>query len=663
MAYTLSFRSLDETLYMATIGGTSGSGTLTGTAEPFDTQEDSEADIFKPVRQQSGYLRFFTGDDTSLWRSLIPSGVLQRPVVLRSGSTIVWQGYVQTGTFGMPWPAFREECELPLICPLSALEGINVPTSWPDTITVGRLIYNILSQLSGITISTVYFHAGSNAYATATALSYQLQTRNFYDDDDGTLTPKYNMKELLEEVCRFFGWSCRMQGTAVYFTCQGFSSRRTQAVYYTLSGLLSPTSYATTSLQSVTLTQAMYGGSDHQEEIVPGVRQVTVKSDINSYDVILKVPQDRLFRKYNLNAPRLATRWRGSIADSGAYQIWLINRVPNTSNASFSYEDDLMTITTYAKTVDETQSTPQCYGRLIIFDEDGTEGDEKKNYRWTTCFECFLSNDYEGGQPGTPYFTLESKDSYMLAGGILYIKGRCDYMEDKTFSADCILRVGNYYWNGASWSTQVRRFTIEYDAGGIKSTRTSPSDPNYDGHGVPVGTMMMGTIRFEVVALHYCRDALGVTTNGYMPLMDFEIGFVRNNVDSELNDKTYTASGGQFPDKTEIDTIFSSNKRKYYASAWHNCDMGFGLVLDEYGYILESVSYGGYNEIPEQHLANAIASYGSTTHRVLTLTMRTSQLGTVSPNHAVYADGDTFCPVAVSHSWRDDITTLTLMQR
>ena len=52
----LQFKSLrSETLYTLTIG--TASGTLTGAAEPFVTQEADDADMFLPIRTQTGYIR------------------------------------------------------------------------------------------------------------------------------------------------------------------------------------------------------------------------------------------------------------------------------------------------------------------------------------------------------------------------------------------------------------------------------------------------------------------------------------------------------------------------------------------------------------------------------------------------------------------------------
>ena len=65
---------------------------------------------------------------------------------------------------------------------------------------------------------------------------------------------------------------------------------------------------------------------------------------------------------------------------------------------------------------------------------------------------------------------------------------------------------------------------------------------------------------------------------------------------------------------------------------------------------------------PEQQTADMIAAYGSQVRRVLTVDVWTSTIGAlVGPAHRIVVSSQTFYPVAVKHSWWDDLTTLTLM--
>ena len=73
---------------------------LKGGAEPFVTEEDNDDDPFKAIRQQTGSLRIvddgYAADGVTAfnWRDLQPKSNYDRPVVLREGNTVLWQGFL-----------------------------------------------------------------------------------------------------------------------------------------------------------------------------------------------------------------------------------------------------------------------------------------------------------------------------------------------------------------------------------------------------------------------------------------------------------------------------------------------------------------------------------------------------------------------------------------
>ena len=296
MAYTQNFKALNGTIYTVLVDGVTLSTTPPLAADPFTTREDDDDDIFKPVRTQSGYLRL-QSTDLATWRSLIPSGALAEPVKLKQGNTILWQGYVQTGTFGMQYPAIYEVIELPLSCPLSVLECFQVDVTGPsEMVTVGTLLNYIFSKLTGHTFD-IYFSVGTSTYTTVQEwLQYKLVWRNFIN---GGLTPsgKFSCLGLLEEVCKFFGWSCRTQGTGIYFTNDTDSIQNDHFIKYSVAGLLTPSSgYTTANFQTLALADSAFKTTNQTEQFIPGVKKVTVNSELNPYNALVKLPSDEIFK-------------------------------------------------------------------------------------------------------------------------------------------------------------------------------------------------------------------------------------------------------------------------------------------------------------------------------------------------------------------------------
>ena len=669
MAYTQNFASINGTIYTLNIDGVTLQTQPPLATNPVTTEEDSDTDMFLPVRTQSGYIRMLSMD-ADTWRSLIPASAVSEPVTLSIGNTIVWQGYVQTGTYGMPFPAIFEEIELPLIDMLGVLDSFDVDVVGPsEMVTIGQLLAYIFGKLSGLSV-TVYFM--DQAVSTInTWLQYRVTWRNFLSESGMQLESRFSCLGLLQEICKFFGWTCRSMGDGIYFTCITDDHRNQRTVAYTLVQLAAASGGTAAAMHTITLADSDFTTTDHNEEWVPGVKQATVNSELNPYNVMAELPANELFLENKWNTPTLVNRTKCDYYKTTEAYIL-------AQQAIASFENAEVTLSTFVESAD-TEHDAQCYGRLVIFDAD-TDDDEKTKYNWTTAIECSHGYSHGNRTSSTPLFQMETKASHILSSGVLYINStQCD-MDDAgrylaaipgALYAICTLRIGTSatgykYWTGSQWSTQQSTFQLNYGTDGIRDVDANVAGAEYSGYGIKIDQTLSGTIYFAVNDVHVPTDPLAVLTfNGYFPLIGFEIGFIRSYEDSDLNEKNYTATGGAFPEKYDVDTIFTTDKLKVIASKTIRCKLGYGMIFNGTT-VIDEMPYGGAsattNLKPEQQTANLIAAYGSQIRRVMTVCLHTSTIGAlVGPAHRVVLGGVTYYPVAVSHSWWDNTTTLTLM--
>lgn len=650
MAYTQNFVALDGTTFTLNIGGVTPATPPKLSSEPIETQEDADTDMFMPVRTQSGYVRMMAEDNTT-WRQFIPSSATAMPVTLYQGSTIRWQGYVQTGTYGTTYPAVYNEFELPLICGLSALDSFDVEVTGPaDMVTLGQLLYYIFSKLTGLTY-TFYFHASSSTdNDIRTWLAYKLSWRNFLTENGVELTSRFTCLGLLQELCKFFGWTCRTSGAGVYFTAITDALRNQRWLSCPLAQLQAASPVFTpVTMKSLALTDAMFASTDHSEEYIPGVKKVTVSPELNPYDVIMEIPYDDICRPYKYDTPTRAERWRNEPTEPT--EVWLLYR------GVINYENAMIKITSYAEQ-QEGAGIPMCYGRFAAFD-DNTE-DDKKKFSWNKCYECFISEDYGNRRSTTPLFSMESQGAVILGDGVLYISGRADYEEteiSEDHAGQCTLKIGDLYWNGTAWTSTASKFKLSMKDNGIENTDTIYNNADYDGMGIPITAPITGKIYFAVDDVFRNQNYW----NGYFPLMDFRIGFVRNGEEDDLNDKEYTANGGSFPDDVNVDTIFASDKTNTVNAKTFRCQAGYGLVYSG-NVVADTIPFGTTQMKPEQHVADLIAAYGTTIRRSLQIDLWTNLTSSLGPDYKVSLESADFYPVAISHRWRDNITTLKIMQ-
>ena len=134
---------------------------------------------------------------------------------------------------------------------------------------------------------------------------------------------------------------------------------------------------------------------------------------------------------------------------------------------------------------------------------------------------------------------------------------------------------------------------------------------------------------------------------------------IRARVKSEkrVTSKDYTSeNNNSTQEEWNADCIFASDNHMKY---------GYGLLITTNNTFMETVSYNNNQsnlQHPEQHLANRVTSYWAASKRRVKAELRTEAITEPQPSRKVTLDGTTFNAIAISHEWRDDVTTLTLLE-
>lgn len=693
----LQFKSLRSgTLYTLTIG--TASGTLTGAAEPFTTQEADDADMFLPIRTQSGYIHTVGINDRATWLSLIPNGVTSKLVKLTHGNNIIdWQGFLTPGVFFNEWPGIgAQEHEFPVQCPLSVLDGIDMDVQDPTpnhigVVTFGQLLAYIFGKLTAAGITINHYYVQGTAAVTSARLALKVIWANFLtNDNSGTITARYTCYQVLEEVCKFFGYTCRMIGDAVYFT-QPTGNTLGFTDYTSLTGTGTYSERGT-----FAINDNMFASNNMQEQVVPGVGKVTVSSDINKLDNLIEIPYDELFDRYNTVDSDYAIIIRA--LDQGDEKVYALIKNPDANGGTLSYQNESVSMSIHAAKFDGDALTKNKYSRFLAYDtsdvgDPGTQEipSSKKSFNWTKCVELFRGTEYAGND-ATTMFTITSKQSFVVGGGILYVAwnmretdaGQYQHMaSDRPATLTAQMRIGDKYWAGtwdvanrqwtanSAWTTTPSTFTMYLDADGPKTTRKLATDPQYDGCGFPVEATMRGIIEFSIIDIQWWegrywepggwrRDG----NNGFVPMLDFKVGFVRGTIeDTKHNGNEYTKQGGSFRGNLGVDLIFASDVAYGPSGYLRHMPAGLGYILNNSTEKPQATikSMSGGDVTPEEYLAELIANYGQNTHRVVDVDLLTNLVGNVTPlNVAAGIEAGTF-PLAVSHNWRDDVTHITLI--
>lgn len=694
MGYQIPFKSFKNTDYVLEING--GGTVLDGAVDTFVTEEDSDTDFFKPVRTQIGTFRYLGSgnSDHTVWLSIIPTDALSMPVKLKVGSDVKWQGYIQPNVYHNDYPANGGlmEHEFAVQCPLSVLDTVDCDTAITNdnaVISFGKLLKDyIFSAINsrGTTINYIYLQG--NAEGTRARLNTKVMWANFIEtDSDGTTKSKYTYGVLLEEICKLFGYSCRMHGTSVYFTMPVTKTGDSPVGFtrYTLTSI--GDEGGTGAYQdrgSFEIIDYKFCDTDDHEAVQPGYKRAIVRSDINEIGNFVEIPYGEIHDQYNVGVPQNAIIIRA--LDQGDENIYYLIRVPNTNGGTLTYENDSVSMTLYSAKFNGDALTKNKYCRFLTYDNSEAGDPEtqevpksKKAYGWANCVELFHGTEYTGGD-NTTMFTITSKQIFVVCDGYLYISwkmrdtdsGQYKHVYDSSLlpRLTAQIRVGNKYWNGSAWTTTASTFTMLLDSDGPKTTRNRINDPQYEGYGIPVTDTMRGIIEFKIIDVSTWRtrhlEGSGWEyddNNGFVPMHDFEIGFVRGTIeDTKHRGNEYIVTSGYFSTEYNVDLIFASDVVYGQQNYQRHMPAGLGYLLGSDEKPVEKIrNVNNVQVIAEEELATVIAKYGETTHRVVQVNLYTNLIGNVEPTMMSSGIERNLFPLAIGHNWRDDITTLTLI--
>ena len=622
---------------------------LTGAAQPFVTQEDDDDDWFASIRTQSGYINIVdSGKDNDggvfNWLDMIPSSDTDRPVTLTDGQgNVKWRGFLQPQTFSGTKFIEAQIRSFPVTCPLSVLNGVDVDSNVSGVINFAFLLNKII-EASGFDAYYIVFQ-GIDPLAW---LQRKIDWGNFIDDDG---QPKYTYYQILENMCTFFGWTCRTMGEYIYFVCPDqtfttdFISIQSNDLPAMARGEIPH--YNTMEWEIADIDDDVYASTDNVIEIMGGCRRAEVVASINPKDHIIDIPFDAIRDELAKNPPS------SYIQHGDTYVFGTFGIPPET---------------VYTNAIVQTQSMSDQEFDPAAFNIK-MEWDKPLNYLHNYQWECFLRViGVQGSSHVQEWVRVKSKEYHNYSNGVLYISGtiQSDYGEGRLGAR---LRIGDKYWNGSAWTTEESRFLIKFGVEGdaaatgdlpITDTRQRNDPyPSYNGIGIPVTDVVGG----EVVLDFYLDYVNGVATyeSMYVNVKELTLGFVRrNDLDNYSNaaENKYTQDVGvHFKDVMSVSTIFASDRNNAF---------GIGIVMNQDGSYCTDLPYdytsGLIYQRAEENLLSRMCTRGAYTKKKEIVPLLSNMVH-CTPTMWIETDDMTGYPISISHSWCDDTEKVYILQQ
>lgn len=659
-----------RTVYTINIYDDDYSGTpavLTGAAQPMETQEVDSEDFFLPVRTQSGYIRIVDNGKTNAgvafdWKELVPETATSRQVTLTNSSgTELWRGYLQPQTFSGRLYEATQEREFPICCPLRVLEGVEVDASVREIKNFAYLLRQILDN-TGWQWDNIYF--SGTADMLYDWLRRKIDWMNFLEEDQNhSIVAKYNYYELLEEMCRFFGWTCRTFGANIYFLSpdEKFYSAMVRIGEQDLDLLVedgTPQVQEIADYYTLDLDDDIYASVKQDVELVRGVKKVTLTADINKQEVIMKIPYSKIEERYKTNAPtdyQYGTTGHHFILNSPDYTYGSRYKLPDMIIETSGLSDSLNHGASFL--------VQEYYEGALTY---------KHNYNWSTSLKVKGQFFWY-----SPLFRMYSIAPHNYDHGVFVISAGSSQVFTTTTRNEytgngklfCTLSIGNKWWNGTSWQDTNVGFEIPIGregqpegtgSGSIITNRALNGPYNaYEGYGIPIDSAMGGIVDFQISGVDLDNTH---SQDESVELTNLEMKFVRMKTYAPYSDRDeniYTWENQvPFTDEISLDTIFATNNGNA---------LGLGIIMNRGGAYASSLYYaypdGDGVERPEAHLVERIGTYNNNVKKVAILEVRTDELP-ITPATIVslpWGTGDGY-PISISHQWRDDVTMLKIME-
>ena len=706
--YTIDFVTLrkEEPLRIEIYGAGGSARALHGAATPIITEEDNNPDIFIPVRTQSGYISIVdTGqaqDGIAFdWHTLLPSYATERPVVLKNSSTgtVYWKGFIQNQ---QPENAIYElpvESSYAIYDILGALDFVEFNTDI-NTVTTNAyinfayLIKRIMDMLPSEVRPANYYFQGDN-YVKQHLLS-KVNPMLFCEvsdtveaGEDGTigyeqtlqqLRSKYRCREVLEEICKFWGWSCRTYNGDLYFVrdvAPGTYHGTDHAKYLKvtpaqLAQLAAGTSAGTSEDNPATYT---YNGSElvSTENSLTDkkpIGYVAVRADAGPYKELLKLFPER---------PRMAiashVKWNGGANEfpplrisqtAGQYNRYWVDSHMYLCTIGTNYPGDIFGFRSEAEKWGTGDKYTYTYVAGAMFGNPGAGKQMKLMSRWPFNFQdCRLSMKATFfKEDGTE--VKETYDDTDVFGNIG--KGYADIVLAFVASNGT-----TYYWNGDSFQLASTSFSA-YVGGSDgyiypkSAQKMIDSAQNYYRPRKYI-TFESLTNSFNIAPVGrieiYFNDVWltsGSTLTGGMGdlVVEVERTQIPSVYDSVKEENTYVPVNGPrhslpLEDDWSEDTIFASDDCNQF---------GIGTVLnpDNTPMVKPQMDKDprrdeDINMHPEAWVAAMVYEFGRVSRKILCTEMNrgAASVEAITPRRRMsylYAD---WLPFSISHYWRDDI--------
>lgn len=526
--------------------------TLTGSSEPFVTQEDQSEDIFTPIRPHTGYLRIL--DETgNLLEQIIPSNNTEKMVRLYTGTyngpnfvdgSIVWQGFVCAEAFTQAWDGNAKIVEIPVKSTLSALQDVQIETENASLeLRIARIICKAFEALQVAPEriewqSSMSDMVGDLFHIFVRCAAFFIEEDVDNEGDTYTEIIGKSYAEVLEDIMRLYGLCIRENGSTIYISsydkADGALYRNAIAWDYFEGYIANGANYGNSpvAVSDVDmLTSLSFMGSDNVNSYIQGGRNAKVVLSLRGLQFKIGLPKttesEDVPDQFNLHSGKLYIQPHGPRQEIERFDYYYYLRYALQGSSNYA---DTLTGTLF----NGYSSNPYAYtdkplysGAFPIrwFYQANSERVALKNGLYLNTQYRTSATSPSGTATHAPIYRIDSAIGLVAQDGwirinfawhnIIWYDGvsGTPYLFDDAsaiFGSDVrsemhmSIRVGDKWWNGSNWvtggSAPSTEFWFRIINNTVETNKTSDMNINEeDGFFIPINENLEGSVSFYIL--------------------------------------------------------------------------------------------------------------------------------------------------------------------
>lgn len=653
----------------------------------FETQESTDEELMKPIRTHTGYIRIIDNGDIG---GLMPSDNRQHYVEFLIEGDLKWCGYMQADTFSEDWDITPLEVEFPVISGIGILDSISMDQDLEMDLTslCGLLLECI--DATGVDYNYIYIpkeikeSAASEFYLLP--LDLRISRFNFFkvnnsvntDDPDWERYDADTYSDLLEELCKFWGWTLHERGRDLYLVSTrdvDYMKVSIRELRQKLSNLPS-VSYESVSIPSMAVSDMELAGNSHKKDILQGRSRISVLAKVNYVGDVVPV-----IDKENLKVEAFFRRTYRDFAGARAFyeQVVLYNRKDEYGIIEMkNYNGEWVDISEQVSGEERYNSVGATF---LEYDRFETLSN-KRNYDYVEAIRIYIkANNKIGIQPSenianrTPVLTMKGSKEAMYNSGAFVIGGVTNGIEQsyyidlnklvntKQTNGKCMLpivfRVGGDYWNGNNWVNEWSKFEIRVGAqddemttegtGKIVSTKTLDMPYNgADGYVIPINKALSGEVEIQILFPYTATTTDILYIDGLKVEYYKEDDNVGVSERKNTDENKYSSNVGRGYDKemtVELAMATNNDNPAAYSILFNSPWVASGSSVEKLYFVGEGMKR------PEEYLlSNLKQVYGRITEK---LTLQMEREDSVTPLMRLTRSGKRYALLSENVNWSD----------